>query len=280
MLKILALPWVILKRLFALAFPMVRGESGGSAGDWVARLILLSVVLGVLALVNEILGIKSLISYGRISRYWLPLMAFCLYAMIWLGWWLYHLINLDVPRPTSEYQDIDDAWREATEALARAGIHLENTPLFLVLGGSSSGEEALFQSAAIKAPVKHVPQMPSRSTSRHRQHRRDLGHVHGGLGPGTTASCRGRRSHGLSRRGLARDSLSKRIAGPIQDDGHGRRRDTPDRRFRGQVQRQSWPSGSEDKQVERRRRDSQGAVALSLPAHRGTGWDSAPSTVS
>ena len=162
MLKILALPWVILKRLFALAFPMVRGESGGSAGDWVARLLLLSAVLGLLTLVNEILGLKVWISSGRISRYWLPLLAFCLYAMIWLGWWLYRLIKgIDVPPPTSEYQDIDDAWREATEALARAGIHLENTPLFLVLGGSSSGEEALFQSAAIKAPVKHVPKEPA-----------------------------------------------------------------------------------------------------------------------
>src|SRR5271166_2374414 len=162
MLKILAFPWVILKRLFALAFPMVRGESGGSAGDWVARLLLLSAVLGLLTLVNEILGLKVWISSGRISRYWLPLLAFCLYAMIWLGWWLYRLIKgIDVPPPTSEYQDIDDAWREATEALARAGIHLENTPLFLVLGGSSSGEEALFQSAAIKAPVKHVPKEPA-----------------------------------------------------------------------------------------------------------------------
>ncbi|MBV8487476.1 MAG: hypothetical protein JO161_04295 [Planctomycetaceae bacterium] len=161
MFKILALPWVLLQRLFDLAFPMVRGRSGGSAGDWVARLVLLSVVLGVLALVNEILGIKSLISYGRISRYWLPLMAFCLYAMIWLGWWLYRLMNLDVPQPTSEYQDIDDAWKEATEALMRAGIQLENTPLFLVLGGCTSGEQAFFQSAAIKASVRQVPQKPA-----------------------------------------------------------------------------------------------------------------------
>ena len=80
MLKILALPWVILQRLFALAFPMVRGQPGGSAGVWVARLLLLSAVLGLLTLVNEILGLKVWISSGRISRYWLPLMAFCLYA--------------------------------------------------------------------------------------------------------------------------------------------------------------------------------------------------------
>jgi IcmF-related N-terminal domain len=161
MLKILQSPWVLLKRLFVLAFPMVRGESGGSAGVWVARVVLVSVVLVVLALVNEILGIKGWISYGRIGRYWLPLLAFCLYAMIWLGWWLYGLLNLDVPQRTSEFPDIDHAWRQATEALARSGIELENTPLFLVLGGCSSGEEALFQSAAIRATVKHVPKEPA-----------------------------------------------------------------------------------------------------------------------
>jgi hypothetical protein len=161
MLKILALPWELLKQLFALAFPMVRGESGGSAGVWAARAILVAVVLGALALVNEILGIKGWISYGRISRYWLPLLAFCLYAMIWLGWWLYRLLNIDIPQIVSEYEDIYNTWREATEALARAGIQLDNTPLFLVLGGCSSGEEALFQSTSIRATVRHVPKGPA-----------------------------------------------------------------------------------------------------------------------
>ena len=53
------------------------------------------------------------------------------------------------------------AWKEAVEALERAGIHLDHTPLFLVLGGCSSGEEALFQAAAIKAQVKQVPKDPA-----------------------------------------------------------------------------------------------------------------------
>jgi len=159
MLRIFAMPWEFLKWMFALAFPMFRGGSQNTIGVWVARGVLLSVVLAGLTLLNqaEILGWYRLIPYGTISRYWLPLLAFCLYGMIWMGWWLYQLFNIDVPQVTSEYPDIDHAWKEAIEALDRAGILLDNTPLFLVLGGCSSGEEALFQSAAIKAQVKQVP---------------------------------------------------------------------------------------------------------------------------
>lgn len=159
MLRILAMPWEILKRLFALAFPMFRGGSRNTADVWAARGVLLTVVLAGLTLLNQanFLGLAGWIQVGRISRYWLPLLAFCLYGMIWMGWWLYQLFKIEVPQVTSEYPDIDHAWKEAVEAIERAGIALDNTPLFLVLGGCSSGEGALFQSAAIKAQVKQVP---------------------------------------------------------------------------------------------------------------------------
>jgi IcmF-related N-terminal domain len=169
MLKIIAKPWELIKSLFVLAFPMVRGglqgraDTAGSPGIWAARGILLLAVLAGLTVLNqaEILGLKRWIPYGRIGGYWLPLFAFCLYAMIWMGWWLYRLINLDVPQVASEYPDIDRAWGEAIEALNRADIHLDHTPLFLILGGISNGEESLFQAAGIKAQVKQVPRDPA-----------------------------------------------------------------------------------------------------------------------
>jgi hypothetical protein len=80
--------------------------------------------------------------------------------MIWLGWWLYRLLNLEVPAVATDHPDIDRAWDLAVEALQRAGIQLDSTPLFLVLGGPSSGEEALFQAAAVRAQVKQVPKDP------------------------------------------------------------------------------------------------------------------------
>jgi type VI protein secretion system component VasK len=165
MMKILAIPWELLKWLFGLAFPMFRGggsATAGSPGTWVARGALSAVVLAGLYSLNqwETLGLRNVVP-GRIGAYWLPLFAFCLYAMLWLGWWLYRLLSLEVAPVASEYPDIDRAWSQALEALGRADIHLDATPLFLVLGGTSSGEEALFRATAIKAQVKQVPKDPA-----------------------------------------------------------------------------------------------------------------------
>ncbi len=162
MLRILAKPWELIKALFFLAFPMARAGTTGlssSAGVWVARGILVITGLAVLSLLNqwEILGLKGWIPYGGIADFGLPLVALCLYAMTWMGWWLYRLISLEVPLVTSEYEDIDHAWSQAVEALNHEGIHLADTPLFLILGGASSGEESLFRAAGLKAQVKQVP---------------------------------------------------------------------------------------------------------------------------
>ena len=48
MMKILAKPWELLKALFGLAFPMFRSggtATAGSPGAWVARGVLLAVIL-------------------------------------------------------------------------------------------------------------------------------------------------------------------------------------------------------------------------------------------
>ncbi len=113
----------------------------------------------------EWLALYNLIPH-RIGRYWLPSFAFFVYAMMWMGWWLYRLLNLEAAPVTSEYPDIDRAWSQAIEAMGRADIHfdpkihLDAPPLFLVLGGSTGGEEVLFHATAIKAQVKQVPRGP------------------------------------------------------------------------------------------------------------------------
>jgi type VI protein secretion system component VasK len=168
MLRILAKPWELIKALFFLAFPMVRGsrsasaDLGGSAGVWVARGILVIAALVGLTALNqwERLGLSRWIFSGRISGIWLPLIALCLYSMTWLGWWLYRLLSLEVPVPVAEYPDIDRAWSAALDALDRAGIQLDATPLFMIFGGNSSGEASLFRAAGIKSPVKQVPADP------------------------------------------------------------------------------------------------------------------------
>ena len=94
-------------------------------------------------------------------RFWLPLLAMCLYVMLWLGWWLYRLFNLDIEPVGSEFPDIDRAWDQAVEALGRADIALDNAPLFLVLGWPSASEDDFFRAAGIKGPVRQVPGDPT-----------------------------------------------------------------------------------------------------------------------
>ena len=128
-----------------------------------ARGILLLAVLAGLDMLNqwELLGLRTVDPLRRIGGYWLPLFAFCLYAMIWMGWWLYRLLNLDVPPVTSEYPDIDRAWSQALEAWPRRHPPRRTRPCSWSWEASSSGEESLFHAAGIKAQVKQVPRDPA-----------------------------------------------------------------------------------------------------------------------
>jgi hypothetical protein len=154
--------------LFSLAFPMFAGGRAGggvheSAGRWVARFNVVGIVLLLLWLVNqsETIGLKDWIPYGRIGEFWLPLFAFFVYAMIWLGWWLYRVLSLEIEPAGSEFPDIDRAWSQALDALAKAEIPLDNTPLFLVLGWSSGEDGSLLQASGLKMQVKQVPRDPN-----------------------------------------------------------------------------------------------------------------------
>ena len=113
----------------------------------------------ILGLINQpkFIGLTNWIRNPTIGKIWLPLFGLCLYGLLWLGWWLYRILSLDVPAEESEFPDIDRAWAQAMDALSRADIRLDSTPLFLVLGWNSGSEEAFFQAAGIKAKVNQVP---------------------------------------------------------------------------------------------------------------------------
>lgn len=161
MLQILAKPWALIKALWALVFPMFAPRSAAAgantAGRWAARLVLVGAFLGLLALLNRISNIQYVIPYGDIKDIWLPLLALCLYALIWLGWLLKRVLSVDIEPISSEFPDIDRAWSQAIETLEKNDIHLDSTPLYLVVGWTTSSEEALFRAAGIKAQVKQVP---------------------------------------------------------------------------------------------------------------------------
>ena len=165
---IIAKPLDFLKGLFFLAFPMLDTSEAARSGDpavrWLWRIILVGVVLAILAAINQwaVFGLSNVIRATNpwIGRFWLPLLALCLYVMLWLGWWLYRLLSLDIEPVGSEFPDIDRAWDQAMDAMGKADIALDNAPLFLVLGWPSVSEDEFFRAAGIKGPIRQVPGDP------------------------------------------------------------------------------------------------------------------------
>lgn len=153
------------KAMFVLMFPMVSGgrtawDASGAASRWASRGAIGSVLLLLLWMLNRStwLGLLNIIKVPPpLNVLFLPALAICLYGMLWFGWWLWQILNLEIEPPTSEFPDIDRAWAEATTALDKAGIRLDQTPLFLVLGWTSGAEESLFQAAGLKPLVREIP---------------------------------------------------------------------------------------------------------------------------
>jgi hypothetical protein len=164
--------WILLavRSVFDLAFPMFsrarshRAEQAHPVGRWLGRSLLGGLVLLALWLLNqeEAVGLKYWIPVGPLGEFWLPLLALSLYLMVWLGWWLYRVLNLRVVPLGSDFPEIDEAWDQALKALREADISLDNTPLFLVLGRAAGPDEALFRAAGLKAKVKQAPPGPDR----------------------------------------------------------------------------------------------------------------------
>jgi IcmF-related N-terminal domain len=164
MTNLISKPWELVCWLWGLAFPMLSEQAGAPekanpAGRWAARTVLVAFVLLILGLVNNAsrIGLYNWIPHPLMGKIWLPLFGLCLYVLLWLGWWLYRVLSLDVGIEESEFPDIDRAWAQAMEALDRAEIRLDSTPLFLILGWNSGAEESLFQAGGIKAKVNQVP---------------------------------------------------------------------------------------------------------------------------
>jgi len=71
------------------------------------------------------------------------------YLLAWSAVWLWAL--LAPGQPSAEFPDLDTAWNEIVASLAKAGIGLADTPMFLVLATSPPGMDALFSRPAARA---------------------------------------------------------------------------------------------------------------------------------
>jgi hypothetical protein len=90
-------------------------------------------------------GLRDYIGRGppAFQKFWLPALFVLVYTLAWaVRWWI---LLLAPGQPTSVFPDLDTAWDEILEELAKAGIGIADTPLFLVFGECPMGFEALFR---------------------------------------------------------------------------------------------------------------------------------------
>jgi hypothetical protein len=116
--------------------------------QWPIHIFIVVLVLVGLWALNWALDLRTYLPTAPrlIQQTWLPLLFLLVYALSWLGWWLWKLLAPE--EESSPFPDIDAAWEEAMRALQQAEIALGNVPVFLVLGTPQGGEEIFFQSAA------------------------------------------------------------------------------------------------------------------------------------
>src|SRR5262249_16385556 len=120
MIKLITKPLEGAAWLFGLAFPMFSAKAAGEDMSnpqrrWAARAILVFFGLTGLYLINQlkIIGIPNWIRNPLIGKVYLPLFGLGVYALLWLGWWLYRVLLVDVGSDQSEFPDIDHAWSQA-----------------------------------------------------------------------------------------------------------------------------------------------------------------------
>lgn len=123
---------------------------------WAGHILILLVILVVLYFLNSYLQIDRLIPRPVFAQtIWLPIFFLLLYALGWIGWWLWKLLSAE--GESSHFPDIDEAWDEAVRTLGQAGIRLGDVPLFFVLGRPEAAEEHIFGAAQLNLVVKQSP---------------------------------------------------------------------------------------------------------------------------
>jgi hypothetical protein len=162
----LASLWNRVRQGLGLVLPLfakARDYRGlGTGLRWAIHVLLVAAILiGLFALNNNnYVDLKAVLGHAPLwlKPVWLPLLFVVVYALSWLGWWLWKLLWPE--KEVSDFPDIDDAWEEAVGALHQGGIDPTEAPLFLVLGRPLGGEAALFSAAQLKLTVTGAPRYP------------------------------------------------------------------------------------------------------------------------
>jgi hypothetical protein len=156
--------WDLLRQGVGLVLPLfsrARDYRGLGLGlRWALHVLLVLLILVALWAVNYFGRLDAFLGRAPegLKQVWLPCLFLLVYALSWLGWWLWKLLWPE--KEASDFPDIDDAWDEAVVSLRQAGIDLTEAPLFLVLGRPAGGEAGLFHAARLQLTVSGVPRSP------------------------------------------------------------------------------------------------------------------------
>lgn len=134
-----ALRWI--GGLFA---PMFVRPSISPGLLWTIHLILIAAVcVGLYFLQRHFELTQHIRGPAWFADYWMSIVFLIVYFLAWQAWWLWKLFQPgDIVSP---FPDIDDAWAGVMDALAKAGIGIADTAVYVVVGQPRSGEAGLFQ---------------------------------------------------------------------------------------------------------------------------------------
>jgi hypothetical protein len=136
--------------------PAIRKAKDSGWVGTLLHLLAVAAALAVLAYLNQFPAVYLKIPrYRLLSRSWLPILFLLVYSLGWLSYWLWKLLVAE--DDGRRFPDIDEAWRQAKDALRQAGLSLTDLPLFLVLGQPEDDEKALFQASGLPWEVKQAP---------------------------------------------------------------------------------------------------------------------------
>jgi len=145
--------------------PMFARPVAPVALAWFVHVVLVVALAVGLYFAQPHLRVTEVIQKGPLAfrPFWLPALFLLVYALAWSAAWLWELLSPGAP--VTDFPDIDVAWDEILAALAKVGIGIADTPIFLVLGEFPSGFESLFRALpnGLTVPGGSAPGSPIRA---------------------------------------------------------------------------------------------------------------------
>ena len=143
--KVLDFSAELLRWSAGVVVPMVWPPTRPRGLAWFAHFLLLVVAAVGLWYLQPRLGLTSQIGYVQVGfrPFWSTTLFLTGYALLWSAAWLWSLLT--PPAVVTIFPDLDECWAAIRDALAKADIALDNTPLYLVFGDWPCGAEPVFR---------------------------------------------------------------------------------------------------------------------------------------